>query len=157
MKLTPGPTIFNSRFWCDPTFEWSPWTPTSATTSTSGYCSTLQTLTITSTGSTGNSTRLRSTRRKSSCLDIFHLDRSRVWVSIFFDLGFILPTKKSGKFPEFLIFMKSHLFSTQNSSEIGKLLTYQFSRRVQIYASPVFWVPISWGKVLGVLRPLPNR
>ena len=26
-----------------------------------------------------------------------------------------------------------------------------------IYANPVFWVPVSWGKVLGVLRPLPNR
>ena len=26
-----------------------------------------------------------------------------------------------------------------------------------INANPVFWVPISWGKVLGVLRPLPNR
>ena len=40
-----------------------------------------------------------------------------------FDLGFILPTKKSGKFPEFLIFMKSHLISTENSSKIGKLIT----------------------------------
>ena len=26
-----------------------------------------------------------------------------------------------------------------------------------IYANPVFWVPVSWGKVFGVLRPLPNR
>ena len=25
-----------------------------------------------------------------------------------------------------------------------------------MYANPVFWVPASWGKVLGVLRPLPN-
>ena len=25
------------------------------------------------------------------------------------------------------------------------------------YANPVFWVPVSLGKVYGVLRPLPNR
>ena len=25
-----------------------------------------------------------------------------------------------------------------------------------IYANPVFWVPVSWGKVFMVLRPLPN-
>ena len=26
-----------------------------------------------------------------------------------------------------------------------------------IYANPVFWVPVSWGKVFEVLRPMPNR
>ena len=26
-----------------------------------------------------------------------------------------------------------------------------------IHANPVFGVPVSWGKVLGILRPLPNR
>ena len=26
-----------------------------------------------------------------------------------------------------------------------------------INANPVFWVPVSWGKVCMVLRPLPNR
>ena len=26
-----------------------------------------------------------------------------------------------------------------------------------IHANPVFWVPVSWGKVFMVLRPLPNR
>ena len=25
-----------------------------------------------------------------------------------------------------------------------------------MYANPVFWVPVSWGKVFGVLIPLPN-
>ena len=27
---------------------------------------------------------------------------------------------------------------------------------LQICVNPVFWVPVSWGKVLEVLRPLPN-
>ena len=31
------------------------------------------------------------------------------------------------------------------------------NNRVSIYANPVFWVPVSWGKVFGVLRPLPNH
>ena len=28
---------------------------------------------------------------------------------------------------------------------------------IKIYSNPVFWVPVSLGKVLMVLRPLPNR
>ena len=33
----------------------------------------------------------------------------------------------------------------------------QFTVGIWIYANPVFWVPVSWGKVLEVLKPLPIR